>query len=128
MSIITTKIKFLAIFLLLTSCVQSYGGVGCMRVSATKQQRAQAMYNTFGTVLEHKTLAEGREIFGCHFWDTDYIYSYSTLWGKKYILVRHGEVITYADAKESEAKKEQKKTVEDLGPTLRPVNPPGTQQ
>lgn len=96
------------LFLLLlasTSCVYSYRGIACIAPTEIKQQRAQAMYNSFGTKFENVSIERGREIFGCNFWDGDYVYSYSTLWGKKYILVHNGEPVTYVD--EDEVPKEK---------------------
>ncbi len=73
--------------------------LGCGQISGFKAQEAQSMYNAFGTVLARGiTPEEGRKMFGCHYRPaTDEIYSYKTFWGKKFILVRYGNPLTYYD-------------------------------
>ncbi len=58
---------------------------------------AQSYYNSFGTSKAYISKDKAKSLFGCNYRWTDVVYVYSTLFGKKYILVRHGEVITYAD-------------------------------
>lgn len=89
------KIFSLAILLMLTSCY------GVCRVGTYTQQRAQSMYNALDTSIARDiTPDQGYKLFGGCYTYGDYIYVYTTFWGKKYILVHRGEVITYADEEE----------------------------
>ncbi len=70
--------------------------MACMPESQHKIDEAQKMYNSFGTVLARDITEEkARKMFGCHYELGDDVYEYSTFWGKKYILARDGEAITY---------------------------------
>jgi hypothetical protein len=68
------------------------------QVSESKRQEAEEAYHDFGTFIE-KGISEQRkrEMFGCLYRSGDDVFAYSTLWGKKYILVRNGEPITVYD-------------------------------
>ena len=84
--------KILLLILLFTS--SCYAG-NCV-VSSYKQQEAQSMYNAFGTSVIDVTPNQGFQLFGNCYYDGDEVYVYKTFWGKKYILLHHGEVITYS--------------------------------
>jgi hypothetical protein len=87
----------LILFFFITSCY-SINGTRCNTPSEYDQNLAQNYYDSFGVFRAHLTEEKARKLFGCNFHKTtDYIYSYSTLWGKKFILVRYGKVITWAE-------------------------------
>lgn len=85
------KIFLLPIFLLFSCTARS-----CF-VPTYKQQAAQVMYNAFGTSVVNVTPDQGFKLFGNCYRNSDYVYVYKTLWNKKYILVRYGEVLTYSE-------------------------------
>jgi hypothetical protein len=86
------KFFILVILFSLTSCYAR----SCY-VKPVKQQQAQSMYNAFGTSVISVTPEQGFKLFGDCYRPYDYVYVYKTLWGKKYILARYGEVITYSE-------------------------------
>lgn len=93
------KFLLLPLLLLIPSCIDSEG-FGCAYPSYYSRTTAQSYYDTFGTVLADD--AEEKEaipLFGCHYHKGDRVYVYKTFWGKKYILVRYGRVITFEEKK-----------------------------
>lgn len=90
---------FLILFFLTTSCANFIGNY-CPQISEYDQNLAQNYYQSFGVFRSHLTNEKAKKLFGCHFRKTtDYIYSYNTFWGKKFILVRNEKAITWSEDK-----------------------------
>lgn len=87
------KISLLLICLFLTSCYIN----GYCDVSEWKQREAQSMYNDFGTSIAEMDRGKMEKIFGACYRVGDQVYSYNTLWNKKYILVRYDKAVTYIE-------------------------------
>ena len=94
------KISFLSICFLLTSCYTS----GYCDVSEWKKNEAQSMYNDFGTTVAEMPQDKAARIFGNCYHRGDDIYSYNTLWSKKYILVRYDRAVTYIEESDAVVK------------------------
>jgi hypothetical protein len=91
------KLILLAIIFLTSSC-QGLSTMGCYERSARKINYAKEMYNTWGTALvSDMTPQRADKMFGCYYRAGDRVYSYKTLWGEKFILVRYGDPLTYYD-------------------------------
>ncbi len=89
------KLYFLAVILIFTSCK----GMEYCDSTEWKQQEAQSMYNTFGTLIVEMNASDAQKIFGSCYRQGDDIYVYNTLWSKKYILARYGKAVTYVEDK-----------------------------
>jgi hypothetical protein len=90
------KNSLLIIFLMLFSCIGT-GGMQVCRAPEWKQQEAQRMYNAFGTSYVDMNPDQMWKTFGACYRPGDQAYVYKTLWNKKYILVRYGVVIIFAE-------------------------------
>ncbi len=92
--------KLSLILLLLTSACYEINGNYCAQPSEYDRSTAQSYYESFGSSRERMSDEKAKKLFGCNFHKTtDYIYSFSTLWGKKFILVRYDNAVTYAEEK-----------------------------
>jgi len=92
------KIKPIFIALLLSSCVD-INGQYCSSPSEYDKNTAQSYYNSFGVYKAEISDDEARKLFGCNYRSGDSIYTYSTFWGKKLILVHKKQAVTYVDVK-----------------------------
>ena len=92
------KFFLLVIFLISTSCI-NLGRMGCLsETSNYDRNTAQSYYESFGVAMvNNQTFYRVRKLFNCEYRGGDLIYSYKTLWGTKYILVRRGLAVTYAE-------------------------------
>lgn len=91
--------KYLLILLLvaLSSCY-TVDGIYCVTPSEYDRSLAEGYYQSFSSFRERISEVKAKKLFGCNFHrNTDAIYSYSTFWGKKYILVRYGRAVTWAE-------------------------------
>lgn len=86
------------LLLFLSSCVD-VNGEYCSDPGEYNKNTAQSYYDSFGVYKVRMTPEEARKMFGCNYRRGDSIYSYSTFWGKKYILVRYGKAVTYIEEK-----------------------------
>jgi hypothetical protein len=86
----------LTAFFLTISCSESFYYY-CKRPTPVEQQRAQAMYNAFGTSLIEMDDARARKLFGCNYRSSDDVYVYKTLFGEKYVLARYGTAVMAAE-------------------------------
>jgi len=85
------------LFFFCISCVD-LNQFGCLAPSDYDKSTAQSYYDTIGTSLvSDATHNKVRKKFPCYYRAGDKIYAYHTFWGVKYILVRHGEAITYVE-------------------------------
>ena len=60
-------------------------------------EEAERLYNMLGTYRVWLSYEEAHKIFGDCYRSTDMIFVSQNIFKKKYILVRFGEPITYAD-------------------------------
>jgi hypothetical protein len=66
--------------------------------SESRRQRAEALYYDLRTMIERGISEKNaREMFGCEYERGDSIFSNSTLFEKRYILVHYGFPISYYD-------------------------------
>ena len=92
--------KLSLILLLLSSSCANINGISCSAPSEYDQNIAQSYYESFGNSRERMSEEKARKLFGCNYRKyTDSIYSYKTLWGKKFILVRYDKAVTYVEEK-----------------------------
>lgn len=94
------KYLLIAAILVTVSCANIYGKY-CADPSEYDRNLAQSYYDSFGTwkIIDNAEKERLAKLFGCNYRRGDAVYSYSTFWGKKYILVRYGRAVTYIDEK-----------------------------
>jgi hypothetical protein len=95
------KFSQILALLILASCYDGSGVSNCFSwASDYDKATAQSYYETIGTSLvSDKTFNRIKPKFKCEYRTGDKIYSYSTFWDTKYILVRHGQAVTYVEGK-----------------------------
>lgn len=91
--------KIFALFFLLifsASCV-NIDGTQCSTPSEYNRNLAASYYNSFGTYKTKLTPEKAKRLFGCNYRQGDAIFSYNTFYKTKFILVRYGEALAFAD-------------------------------
>lgn len=86
----------LAAFFLAISCSENFYAY-CPKPTQADQQRAQSMYNAFGTSLIKMDAERARKLFGCNYRGSDDVYVYKTFFGEKYVLARYGTAVMAAE-------------------------------
>ncbi|MBP7709725.1 MAG: hypothetical protein KA100_01475 [Rickettsiales bacterium] len=90
--------KFALILLFFVGSCQSLKKNDCPSPTEYDHNLAQNYYDGFGVSRAHLTNEKAGRLFGCNFHKgSDHVYSYNSAWGKKFILVRGGKVITWSE-------------------------------
>lgn len=81
--------------MLLASCAEVMGDIGCEEPTYEEQDVANTLYNDMLTARVSMDYDQAKKIFGCYYYRGDWIYSYSRIFDKGYILVRGNKAIIY---------------------------------